>query len=58
MNLSDNFCKVGPIFLQNGDYDVNVGKFDAKTLERDRSDVTLGTKSSRKHASKTRLSQP
>ena len=34
MNLSERFYKVGAIFLQNGDYDVTVGKRDAKSLER------------------------
>ena len=51
MNLSECVYKVGSIFLQNGD-------FDAKTLERDRGDATVGTKNSRKCESKTRLSQP
>ena len=41
MKLSEHFYKVSSIFLQNGDFDVTVGKFDAKTLERDRSDVTV-----------------
>ena len=50
MNLSERFNKVGPIFIQNGDFDVTVGKIDAKTLERDRSDVTVGTKNRKKRA--------
>ena len=58
MKLSERFYKVDLNFLQNGDFDVTVGKFDVKTLERDRADVTVGTKNSRKRASKTRLSQP
>ena len=40
MKLSERFYKVGSIFQQNGDFDVTVGKFDAKTLERDWGDVT------------------
>ena len=44
MNLSPRVYKVDSIFLQNGDYHVTVGKFDAKTLERDRGDVTVGMK--------------
>ena len=56
--MSERVYKVSSIFQQNGDIDVTVGKFDAKTLERDRGDVTVGTKKSRKRASKTRLSQP
>ena len=40
MNLGERVYKVGSIFLQNGDFDVTVGKRDAKSLERDRSDVT------------------
>ena len=58
MNLSESAYKVGSIFLQNGDFDVTVGKRDAKSLERDRTAVTVGTKNSRRRASKTRLSQP
>ena len=58
MKLSERVYKVGSIFLQNGDYEVTVGKFDPKTLERDRGDVILGTKNSRIRAAKTRLSQP
>ena len=41
MNLSERVYKFGSIFIQNGDYDVNVGKFDANTLKRDQSDVTV-----------------
>ena len=41
MNLSERFYKVGEIFLQNGDYDVTVGKRDAKSIERHRSDVIV-----------------
>ena len=37
MNLSERVYKVGSIFIQNGDFYVTVGKFDAKTLERDTS---------------------
>ena len=58
MKLSERVYKVGSIFLQNGDFDVTVENFDAKTLERDMSDVTVGTKNSRKRASKTGLCQP
>ena len=43
MKLSERVYKVGSIFLQNGDYDVTVEKLDAKTPERDRSGVTVGT---------------
>ena len=32
MNLSEHFYKVGSIFLQNSNFDVTVGIFDAKTL--------------------------
>ena len=46
MKLSERVYKVGSIFLQNIDFDVTVRKFDAKTLERDMSDVTVGTKNS------------
>ena len=42
MNVSERFYKVGSIF------DVTVGKFDAKTLKRDRSDVTVETKNRKK----------
>ena len=58
MNLSERVYQFGSNSIQNGDYDVTVGKFDAKTLKRDRGDVTVGTKNSRKRASKIRLSQP
>ena len=44
LNLSERVYKFGSIFLQNGDFDVTVGKFDAKTLERERSDVTVEKK--------------
>ena len=37
MNLSENVYKVGSIFIQNGDFYVTVGKFDAKTRERNSS---------------------
>ena len=37
MNLSECFYKVGSIFIQNGDFDVTVEKFDVKTLKRDKS---------------------
>ena len=40
MKLSERFYKVGSIFQQNGDFDVTVGKCDAKTLERDWGEVT------------------
>ena len=46
MNLSEGFYKVDSIFIQNGDFDVTVGKFDAETLGRNGSDVTVGTKNS------------
>ena len=46
MNLSERVYKVSSIFLQNGDLDVTVGKFDAKTLERGRSDVSVEMKKS------------
>ena len=36
---------MGEIF---GDFDVTIEKFDVKTLERDRSDVTVGTKNRKK----------
>ena len=58
MKLSERFYKAGSICLQSGDFDVTVGKFDAKMLEQDRGDVTVVTKNSRKRASKTGLSQP
>ena len=58
MELSERFYKVDSIFIQNFDYDVTVGKFVAKTLERDRGDVTVGTKNNRKRGSKTLLRQP
>ena len=32
MHLSASFYKVGSIFIQNGDFDVTVGKFEAKML--------------------------
>ena len=54
-DMSERGYKVGSMFLQNGDF---VGKRDAKFLERDRGDVTVGTKNRRNRASKTRLSQP
>ena len=57
-DLSERVYKVGSIVQQNGDFDVTVRKRDAKSLERDRGDVTVGAKNSRKRASKTRLSQP
>ena len=57
MNLSERVYKVGSIFIQNGDFDVTVGKRDAKRLERDRSDVIVATKNSLKRASKTGLSK-
>ena len=57
-DMSERVYKVGSIFQQNGDFDVTVGKRDAKSLERDRGDVTVGTKNRRKRASKTGLSQP
>ena len=44
MNLSEGVYKVGPICIQNDDFDVTVEKFDAKTLERGTGDVTVGTK--------------
>ena len=40
--------KVGSIFQKNDDFDVTVGKRDAKSLERDMGDVTVGTKNRRK----------
>ena len=46
MNLSERVYKVDSICLQNGDFDVTVGKFDEKTVELDRGDVTVGTKNS------------
>ena len=49
---------VGLTFTQNGDFDVAVGKFDAKTLEQHRSDVIVETKNGKKSGFKTRLSQP
>ena len=58
MNFSECVYKVESIFIQNGDFDVTVGKRDAKSLKRDRSDITVRTKNSRKRASKTRFSQP
>ena len=57
MNLSERVYKVVSIFIQNGDFDVTMGKRDAKTLERDRSDVIVATKNSLKRASKTGLSK-
>ena len=45
-DTSERVYKVGSIFQQNGDFDVTVGKRDAKSLERDRGDVTVGTKNS------------
>ena len=44
---------------QNGDFEVNVEKFDAKTVERDKSEVTVGTKNSKKKTSNevTKLSR-
>ena len=56
--MSERVYKVGSIFQKNGDFDVTVGKRDAKSLERDRGDVTVGTKNRKKRASKTGLSQP
>ena len=46
--MSERVYKVGSIFQQNDDFDVPVGKRDAKSLERDRGDVTVGTKNRRK----------
>ena len=56
MKLSERVYKVGSIFQQNFDFDVTVGKRDEKSLERDKGDVTVETKKSRKRALKTRLS--
>ena len=56
--VSERVYKVHSIFIQNGEFGVTVGKFDAKTLERDWGDVTVGTKNSQKRTSKTGLSQP
>ena len=44
MKLSERVYKVVSIFQQNGDFDVTVGKFNVKTLEGVRGDVTVGTK--------------
>ena len=57
-DMSERVYKFDSIFQKNGDFDVTVGKRDAKSLERDRGDVTVGTKNRRKRASKTGLSQP
>ena len=56
--LSERFYKVCSIFLQNGDFDVTVGKFVAKTLKRDFGDVIVGTKNSNKRVSKTNRIEP
>ena len=56
--MSERFYRVGSIFIQNGDFAVTVGKLDAKTLERDKSDVTVGTKNSNKRVSKTNRIEP
>ena len=45
-DMSQRVYKDVSIFQQNGDFDVTVGKRDAKSLERDRGDVTVGTKNS------------
>ena len=50
MNFRESVYKVGSIFIQNGHFDDTVGKHDAKSLERDMSDVTVETKNSRKRA--------
>ena len=44
MPLRERVYKVGLIFLQNGGFDVTVGKFDAKTLERYGNDVIIEKK--------------
>ena len=38
--MSERVYKVGSIFQKNGDFDVTVGKRDAKSIERDRGDVS------------------
>ena len=47
-DMSERVYKVGSIFQKNCDFDVTVRKRDAKSLERDRGDVTVGTKNRRK----------
>ena len=47
-DMSERVYKVVSIFQQNGKFEVPVGKRDAKSLERDRGDVTVGTKNRRK----------